>query len=90
MSVPDVPEVMLSQAPEVTDAVQGIEPVPMFSTEKLVEPASDPTDRSAGRTERIEGVSSVCVTVTSKGVFIESVAVTRMTPWRIVPLVLAV
>ena len=51
VSVPLVPDVIVSQLPEVTDALHVMVPVPVLDTLNVVVPASFATSRLAGPTK---------------------------------------
>jgi hypothetical protein len=91
-SVPLPPDVIDNQLPpDVTTAVHGIVPVPVLATLNVVVPASFATFRVAGVTDKMgcAGVSA-WVTVTSIGLPVAPVAVTRIVAVRGDVLVLAV
>jgi len=95
--VPLAPDVIESQLlPDVTVAVQGIVPVPVLDTLKVVAPASFVTDLLGGVTDSTGvgvgvGVGvDACVTVTSIGLPVAPVAVTCMVAVRADVLVFAV
>jgi hypothetical protein len=91
-SLPDVPDVIRSQPPpEVTAAVQAIVPVPALDTLREVDAASFATTRLAGVTDSTgcTGVAA-CVTVTSVGLPLASLAVTRIVAVLLVVPVLAI
>ena len=81
--VPLEPEVIESQLPpEITDAVQFIDPPPLLETLNDVEPESDDILRLLGCTSRTGVLSAACVTVTSFGLPVAPEAVTRIVPVR--------
>jgi hypothetical protein len=83
VSVPVAPDVIESQLPpDVTAAVHGIVPVPVLETLNDVVPISFATFWVAGDTDRTGCVFPACVTVTSTGLPIAPVAVTRMVAVR--------
>jgi hypothetical protein len=51
VSVPVVPDVIVSQLPDVTDALHVMTPVPVLETLNVVVPASFATSRLAGPTK---------------------------------------
>ena len=83
--VPDEPEEIESHAePDTTEVVQPIVPVPVFETAKVVVPDSDDTERPSGVTANIGWVAvPAWVTVTSLGLPVAPVAVTRIVPVRL-------
>ena len=87
--LPLAPDVIESQLPpDVTAAVQGMVPAPVLDTLKLVEPVSLDTFWLDGLTERA-GLPA-CATVTSTGLPVAPLAVTRMVAVRDVDDVFAV
>jgi hypothetical protein len=89
--LPLLPDVIVSHSPpDVTDAVHDIVPLPVFDTLKFVLPASLATDWLVGVTDSTvcTGVAA-CVTVTSVGLFVAPLAVTRIVAVRLVVPVLA-
>jgi uncharacterized Zn-binding protein involved in type VI secretion len=83
VSVPLTPDVIESQLPpDVTAAVHGIVPVPVLETLNDVVPISFATLWVAGDTDRTGCVFPACVTVTSTGLPVAPVAVTRMVAVR--------
>jgi hypothetical protein len=90
--LPLLPDVIVSHSPpDITDAVHAIVPLPVFDTLKLVLPTSFATVWLAGVTDSTvcTGVAA-CVTVTSVGLFVAPVAVTRRVAVLLVAAVLAV
>ena len=87
VSVPLLPDEMVSQLADITSAVHGIVPDPVFDTLKVVVPDDLPTFCSVGLTDS-DGTPS-CVTVTSFGLPVAPVAVMRIVPVREAVVVLA-
>ncbi len=78
--VPMEPEVISQVLPDVTAAVNGIVVVPVMEKLKVVEPASFETSRLDGVIDSTGGAA--CVTVTSTGLLVAPVAVTRIVAVR--------
>ena len=88
--LPLEPDVMESQlSPDVTEAVHDIVPTPVFDTPKLVVPESFETLWVEGLTESTM-LPAAWVTVTSIGLPVAPVAVTRIVPVRVDVVLLAV
>ena len=83
-SVPLEPDMISQSLPDVTAAVQGIVPVPVLEMLNVVVPTPFATSRLTGDTDRTGCVLPLpaCVTVTSIGLLVAPVAVTRIVAVR--------
>ena len=91
-SLPLAPDAIRSQPPpDVTAAVHAIVPVPALDTLKVIDAASLVTTRLAGVTDSTVCTGApACVTVTSAGLPLASLAVTRIVAVRLAVPVFAV
>lgn len=90
-SVPVVLDVISNQVlPDVTWDTHFMVPVPVFDTANVVDSAALFTSRLPGATDSTGVPLSAWITVTSVGLLVAPVAVTRITPDRVAVLVFAV